>query len=146
MNLKQKLFYAVGGFLIGNMILASMIFGISYSTKIQTAKDEIPFDEALRRIRSKQIKEIRIKDDNVNLSTDTDNQLNLSELSSNQKDKLLSEAGSITNIQIAFESASSNGFERLFQIMFILFFISPPIIALMLFLIWKELKKRNELK
>lgn len=34
---------------------------------------------------------------------------------------------------------------RLFQLMFILFFISPPIIALMLFLIWKELKKRNEL-
>ena len=35
---------------------------------------------------------------------------------------------------------------RLFQLMFILFFISPPIIALMLFLIWKELKKTNELK
>ena len=35
---------------------------------------------------------------------------------------------------------------RLFQLMFILFFISPPIIALMLFLIWKELKKRSELK
>ena len=35
---------------------------------------------------------------------------------------------------------------RLFQLMFILFFISPPIIALMLFLIWKELKKRNNLK
>lgn len=35
---------------------------------------------------------------------------------------------------------------RLFQLMFILFFISPPVIALLLFLIWKELKKRNELK
>ncbi len=35
---------------------------------------------------------------------------------------------------------------RLFQLMFILFFISPPVIALMLFLIWKELKKRNDLK
>lgn len=35
---------------------------------------------------------------------------------------------------------------RLFQLMFILFFISPPIIALMLFLIWRELKKRNEMK
>lgn len=35
---------------------------------------------------------------------------------------------------------------RLFQLMFILFFISPPIIVVMLFLIWKELKKRNELK
>lgn len=35
---------------------------------------------------------------------------------------------------------------RLFQLMFILFFISPPIIALMLFLIWKELKKGDKLK
>lgn len=34
----------------------------------------------------------------------------------------------------------------LFQIMFILFIISPPLIVLMLFLIWQELKKRNELK
>jgi hypothetical protein len=35
---------------------------------------------------------------------------------------------------------------RLFQLMFILFIISPPIIALMLFLIWKELKARNKMK
>ncbi len=35
---------------------------------------------------------------------------------------------------------------RLFQVMFILFFISPPIIAIMLFLIWKELKERNKMK
>lgn len=35
---------------------------------------------------------------------------------------------------------------RLFQIMFILFFISPPIIAFLLFLIWRELKKRNKMK
>jgi hypothetical protein len=35
---------------------------------------------------------------------------------------------------------------RLFQLMFILFIISPPIIALMLFLIWKELKERNRMK
>ena len=34
----------------------------------------------------------------------------------------------------------------LFQIMFILFLISPPIIALMLCLIWKELKERNKMK
>ena len=35
---------------------------------------------------------------------------------------------------------------RLFQLMFILFIISPPIIAVMLFLIWKELKARNKMK
>ena len=41
---------------------------------------------------------------------------------------------------------SSELLARLFQLMFILFIISPPIIALMLFLIWKELKERNKLK
>ena len=35
---------------------------------------------------------------------------------------------------------------RLFQLLFILFIISPPIIALMLFLIWKELRARNKMK
>lgn len=35
---------------------------------------------------------------------------------------------------------------RLFQLLFILFIISPPLIVVMLYLIWKELKKRNEMK
>ena len=33
-----------------------------------------------------------------------------------------------------------------FQIIFILFFISPPLIVVLLFLIWKEMKERNRLK
>ncbi len=38
----------------------------------------------------------------------------------------------------------SNPMDRIFQIIFILFFISPPLIVILLFLIWVELKKRNE--
>lgn len=34
----------------------------------------------------------------------------------------------------------------LFKILFMLFFISPPLIVVLLFLIWKELKERNKLK
>jgi hypothetical protein len=45
-----------------------------------------------------------------------------------------------------FGITKSNLLGYLFQIMFILFFISPPIIAVMLFLIWKELKERNKMK
>jgi hypothetical protein len=41
---------------------------------------------------------------------------------------------------------TSEPIARLFQLMFILFIISPPIIAVMLFLIWKELKARNKMK
>jgi hypothetical protein len=35
---------------------------------------------------------------------------------------------------------------RLFQLLFILFIISPPLIVVLLFLIWKELKERNKMK
>lgn len=44
------------------------------------------------------------------------------------------------------EMNAANPLAYLFQIMFILFFISPPIIAVMLFLIWKELKAKNKMK
>ena len=36
--------------------------------------------------------------------------------------------------------------QYLFQILFFLFIISPPLIVVMLYLIWKELKDRNKLK
>ena len=42
------------------------------------------------------------------------------------------------------EEQISNPMDRIFQIIFILFFISPPLIVILLFLIWCELKKRNE--
>lgn len=45
-----------------------------------------------------------------------------------------------------FNETASNPLAYLFQLIFILFFISPPIIAVLLFLIWKELKERNKLK
>ncbi len=41
---------------------------------------------------------------------------------------------------------TSNPLGYLFHLMFILFFISPPIIAFLLFLIWKELKEKNRMK
>ncbi len=36
--------------------------------------------------------------------------------------------------------------QYLFQLLFILFIISPPLIVVLLFMIWKELKNRNKLK
>ena len=41
---------------------------------------------------------------------------------------------------------SSDLMAYLFQIIFILFFISPPLIVILLFLIWGKLKARNRLK
>lgn len=45
-----------------------------------------------------------------------------------------------------FNNTKSELLAYLFQLMFILFFISPPLIVIMLFLIWKELKARNKMK
>ena len=36
--------------------------------------------------------------------------------------------------------------ELVFKFVFLLFIISPPLIVVMLFLIWKELKNKNKLK
>lgn len=41
---------------------------------------------------------------------------------------------------------ASDPLAYLFQILFILFIISPPLIVLLLFLIWKELRDRNKMK
>jgi len=41
---------------------------------------------------------------------------------------------------------ASEPLARLFQILFILFIISPPLIVVLLYLIWKELKARNKMK
>jgi hypothetical protein len=45
-----------------------------------------------------------------------------------------------------FNSAGNDPLARVFQILFILFIISPPLIVIMLYLIWKELKTKNKMK
>ncbi|MDQ3132893.1 MAG: hypothetical protein ACR2IA_10065 [Pyrinomonadaceae bacterium] len=47
---------------------------------------------------------------------------------------------------LQFGNIASEPFARLFQILFILFIISPPLMVVLLFLIWKELKARNKMK
>jgi hypothetical protein len=53
---------------------------------------------------------------------------------------------SVISASFPLNGTKSELLARLFQVMFILFFISPPIIAFMLFLLWKELKERNKMK
>ncbi len=51
------------------------------------------------------------------------------------------------NLEIfGFRFSNADPVEMVFRLLFILFIISPPLIVLMLFLIWKELKKRNKMK
>jgi hypothetical protein len=56
------------------------------------------------------------------------------------------QAPSVISASFPLTGTKSEFLARLFQLMFILFFISPPIIAVMLFLIWKELKEKNKMK
>ena len=60
---------------------------------------------------------------------------------SNQTHPDLQRVSEITTI-----SPAGDPLAILFQIIFILFFISPPLIVLLLFLIWRELKTSNKLK
>lgn len=46
----------------------------------------------------------------------------------------------------SFAYSASEPLARLFQVLFFLFIISPPLIVVMLYLIWKELKTRNKMK
>jgi len=48
---------------------------------------------------------------------------------------------------VAYENeGDSEPMAYLFQLLFILFLISPPLMVLLLFCIWKELKEKNSLK
>lgn len=111
MNRKQKLFYAVAGFLIGNIIFASLIFGFSYIANHQSS-NKISFDEALEQIQSKEIKKISIKNDKID----------------------------------SFNNSDSDLLVRLFQILFWLFLISPPIIVVLLLVIISKMNRKDSMK
>lgn len=49
-------------------------------------------------------------------------------------------------VEVSQMNTASELLVYLFQILFILFIISPPLIVLLLFLIWRELKTSNKLR
>lgn len=64
MNLKQKIFYAVGGFLIGNAILIGLFWGLkTYNT--DKKQREISIQEAFQKINSEQIISATFKNSTV---------------------------------------------------------------------------------
>jgi ATP-dependent Zn protease len=149
-NLKQKLIYSVAGFLIGNFILASVIFGFKYYS--ENSQNNVSIDEALRRINSREIKEVHLKSKYAELVNQSDIEFVINNVSEPQRELLFktvvefNKENTRNSLKLSESPATSDPFEMLFRIMFILFFISPPLIVLMLFLIWCELKKRNRMK
>lgn len=58
--MKHKIFYAVGGFLLGNALLAGLFFGAN--TIIGNEKyREISLQEAVKKIDNEQVKEVNLK-------------------------------------------------------------------------------------
>ena len=144
MNRKQKILYAVAGFFIGNVILGSLIFGVYYTQDYQSSKNKISFDEALQRIKSKEIKEIKIKSDKAVLIVDE--KTNYSTDVSESQIRELFENANYPGLKTNFEPVNKiDSMERVFQILFILFIISPPIIVILLLVIIGKMKSKENL-
>ena len=144
MKSKQKLYYAVAGLVIGNMLLASLAFGIYLVTNYQSTKNEIPFDEAIQRIKAGEIKQINIRENKALLKTSGETNY-LTDVSEEQEIQIRNIAID-RKLTVNVDVGSKKSFERLFQILFILFIISPPIIFILLLIIIKKMNSKDSMK
>lgn len=149
MKCQQKLFHAVAGLLICNLLFAGLYFGIiNLGAQSQPPKNEISYEEAIERLNSKNIREISISN-NEAIFTNLEKENFAFHVSEEQVEKIL-ESSADKSVTIKFipaaSASASNPLFYLFQILFWLFFISPPIIVILLILIWRELKERNRMK
>lgn len=145
MKCRQKFTRSLSGLLFGVVVFAVSVLGVSFFAQYQNQKNEISFDEAVQRLRSKQIKEVVFKDNNVKFSAKSAEIWNVSNVSDSQTGAILEEVYNSDDVKVTYE-ANSQFMARLFQILFILFIVSPPLMVLMLFLIWQELKERRKNK
>ena len=137
MNSRQKLIYAVGGFFIGNIILTALIYGFAF---FADRPADLTNDEALRQIRSKEIKNVVVKNDKKVFAENETPQL-MPEPVAEAKFEVTQTSKSLA---FAPDNIISNPLRYLFQILFWLILLSPPLTVLLLFLIWRELRARNE--
>ena len=156
MNLKQKILYAFVGFILGNFFLFSLYSGIKNFDRIIPIKDGITTKQAVDLIKSGKIKTVEIDNGRAIILDHLNEKFAFSVNSDVELELILDKVSSYNSVNptnaIKISEAprlsvfSNNLLPYLFQIMFILFLISPPIIAFLLFLIWRELKSRNKMK
>ena len=138
-----------GKFSISILAAVAISVGIFLSSNYLTARNEISLDDALARINNKQVREVTFNGNQAILKIKSGNEISISELSESQGKYLFETVVShnLANENIKLISTpASNPMDRIFQIIFILFFISPTLIVILLFMIWCELRKRNEHK
>ncbi len=157
MNLKQKILYGFVGLILGNFFLLTLYTGIKNFDRGFPQKDEITAEQVVDLIKSGNIKKINIENEQAILRDHLNEKYSFSVTSDSVRELVLDNVSSFNSvnpknaIKISEAPSRSAVFSNdllpyLFQIMFILFFISPPIIAFLLFLIWRELKSRNKMK
>lgn len=157
MNLKQKLLYAFVGFILGNFLLITLYSGIKNFDRIFPQNDKNIPEQAIKLIKSGKIKKIKIENGQAILTDHLNEKYSFSVTWDSERESVLEKVSTYNSVNPtnAIEISESpsrstvlseNLLPYLFQIMFILFLISPPIIAFLLFLIWRELKSRNKLK
>jgi hypothetical protein len=140
---------AVKGFLFGGLLAFSlMLFGSNWLTdQHHSVQNTVTFEEAVARLKSDNIREIRIKNGSAEFFKDERVSFTAN-VSENQLGGLFNQID--TNVsKVTFqagESADGRLFGYLIQILFWLFFISPPVIVVLLLVIIKKLDAGNPVK
>lgn len=137
MYCNQKYSGVVKGFLLGSLLVFSIVFVGSKLNKYQAPKNAISYDEAVARLQSNRVREINLKNNQLNL-LDSENARYSINVSESQKIELL-QKGNALNVAFTFSDEPTNPLVYLFQILFWLFFISPPVIVVLLLIIIKKM-------
>lgn len=141
MYCNQKYSGAIKGFLVGSLLVFSLMLVSSNWNKNQTPKNAVSFDEAISRIKSDNIKKVRL--DGRTAEFFNDEMMFSTAIVSDSQAELLFNAMDSANISVSAAPEAKNPLVYLFQILFWLFFISPPVIVILLLIIIKKLDARN---
>lgn len=139
MSCHQKYSGVAKGFLLGSLLVFSIMFFGSNPGKNQSLTNVVPFDEAVARLKSDDIKEVRIKDGTAEFLKE-EQVVYTTDVSEPQVLSLLEQSRSeLKKISFAPAAESKHPLVYLIQILFWLFLISPPIIVVLLLVIIKKL-------
>jgi ATP-dependent Zn protease len=139
MNCKQNCSLLVKGLLFGGVFLVSLLIVTSFS-KNQSPKTVISYNEAVQRLHSSDVREINIENNRLNF-LDAENAEYTIAADETQKIELLNQ-GNALNISVTLNDNPPPIF-YVFQILFWLFLISPPIIVILLFVIIRKMDAKK---
>ena len=139
MNCKQNCSLLLKGLLFGGVFLVSLFLVTNFS-KNQPSELTISYSEAVQRLQSNDFRKINIENNKLNL-LDAENVRYTTAASENQKIELLN-LGNSLNISVNLNDDPPPIF-YVFQILFWLFLVSPPIIVILLFVIIRKMDAKK---